>query len=70
MADWQSLLKIWQLENKLLKVEYLTTKKGKSSFSGRLIQFHPDTQTLIFYMDDSKSVIALYLNQIENIEPS
>ncbi|RIW38785.1 hypothetical protein D3H55_00020 [Bacillus salacetis] len=67
MTEWENLLRNWQLENKLLRVEYLTAKKGKSSFSGRLLQFYPDTRTLIFYMDDTKSVISLYLNQIENI---
>ena len=70
MRDWQSLFQKWQQENKLLHVEYLMIKKGKFSFSGRLIQFHPDTQTVIFYNDDTKSVVSLHLNQIENLSHS
>ncbi|WP_421380836.1 hypothetical protein ACOJQI_18725 [Bacillus salacetis] len=68
MGDWQDLFQKWQKENKLLNVEYLRIKKGRFSFSGRLIQFHLDTQTLIFYVDDTKSVVSLHLNQIENID--
>jgi hypothetical protein len=67
MEDWQKLFQKWQQENKLLNVEYLIIKKGKFSFTGRLLQFQPDTDTLIFYVDDTKSVISLQLNQIENI---
>ncbi|EDL62631.1 hypothetical protein BSG1_14555 [Bacillus sp. SG-1] len=47
MRDWQSLFQKWQQENKLLHVEYLMIKKGKFSFSSRLIQFNPDTQTVM-----------------------
>ncbi|WP_456273559.1 hypothetical protein [Bacillus sp. AK031] len=67
MEDWQYQFQRWKSENKLLTVEYLIEKKGKFSLSGRLLQYNADTQTLIFYVDDLKSVQTLSLNQIENI---
>jgi hypothetical protein len=67
MEDWQYLFQRWKSENKLLTVEYLVEKRGRFSLSGRLLQYNADTQTLIFYVDDIKSVLTLSLNQIENI---
>ncbi|MGM0847402.1 MAG: hypothetical protein ACQEUT_20985 [Bacillota bacterium] len=69
MEEWQNLFKLWQQENKLLNVEYLIIKKGRFTLTGRLIQYQAENQTLIFYADDTKSVISLHLNQIENISP-
>jgi hypothetical protein len=46
MEDWKKLFQDWKQENKLLNVEYLIIKRGKFSFSGRLIQFQSDSLTL------------------------
>lgn len=67
MEEWQNLFEKWQQENKLLKVEYLIERKGKFSLAGRLLQYSPANQTVIFYDDDTKTVLSLHLNQIENI---
>jgi hypothetical protein len=67
MEDWHFLFERWKNENKLLNVEYLIVKKGRSSFLGRLLQFNTDTKTLVFFVEDQKSVQTLSLNQIEDI---
>ncbi|MGD7024919.1 hypothetical protein ACQCVK_20335 [Rossellomorea vietnamensis] len=67
MEEWQNLFEKWQQENKLLNVEYLIERKGKFSLTGRLLQYSPANQIVIFYDDDTKTVLSLHLNQIENI---
>jgi hypothetical protein len=67
MEEWQNLFEKWQQENKLLNVEYLIERKGKFSLAGRLLQYSPANQIVIFYDDDTKTVLSLHLNQIENI---
>ncbi|MGD6969384.1 hypothetical protein ACQCVP_23655 [Rossellomorea vietnamensis] len=67
MEERQNLFEKWQQENKLLNIEYLIERKGKFSFAGRLLQYSPANQSVIFYDDDTKTVLSLHLNQIENI---
>ncbi|TYR73867.1 hypothetical protein FZC79_17265 [Rossellomorea vietnamensis] len=67
MEEWQNLFEKWQQENKLLNVEYLIERKGKFSLTGRLLQYSPANRIVIFYDDDTKTVLSLHLNQIENI---
>ncbi|WP_335870393.1 hypothetical protein [Bacillus sp. 2205SS5-2] len=69
MEQWYDQLKKWQNTNQLLFVEYVVIRMGTSSFSGRLLDFPPSSNTFLFYNDDTKSVLSLAVSQIDKIEP-
>jgi hypothetical protein len=67
MNEWLGKMSGWIKENQLLSVNYLKTKQGPCSFSGRLLKVNGDY--MLFYVDDTKQVINLHMNQIDHIEP-
>ncbi len=67
MNQWLERMDQWKRSNQLLYVQYTLIKKGPQKFFGRLIQINDDQ--LLFYIDDTKSVMNLNINQIDQIEP-
>ncbi|WP_226671572.1 hypothetical protein [Metabacillus litoralis] len=59
----------WQQDNILLRVTYSKARVGTITFSGRVIQISPDQKQLLFYNDDTKSVLNLELNAIDDVLP-
>lgn len=59
----------WQQDNILLRVTYSKARVGTITFSGRVIQISPDHKQLLFYNDDTKSVLNIELNAIDDVLP-
>jgi hypothetical protein len=69
MEKFFSKVEKWQDKHTLLRVAYTKTKKGRTSFSGRVIHLSPDKTQLLFYNVDTKSVCSLELNEIDDLVP-
>ncbi|PMC33815.1 hypothetical protein CJ195_26605 [Bacillus sp. UMB0899] len=58
---------IWRQSNTLLRVIFTKRKVGRKDFSGRIVHLSEDRSQLIFYNVDTKSVISLEVNEIDDI---
>lgn len=70
MTTMYEHLRQWMKENRLLNLQIVKVKEGKQEIWGRLIQFTEDKGDLLIYNDDSKTLINVNINEIEEINPA
>lgn len=67
MEMFYEQLKGWVQENQLLRIEVVLKKIGRRQILGRIVQYNEES--VLIYMDDTKTVENYLLNEIDNIVP-
>jgi hypothetical protein len=58
----------WIADKQILNVKYIWQKVGRVMFRGRLHQYSEDDKMYLFYVYDSRSVLKINRNQVDNME--
>ncbi len=67
--DFNEKIKLWIIENKLVQIIAVFEKKDRKLFVGRLLKFDLKENMLLIYIDDTKKVEKIRMNEIDDISP-
>lgn len=70
MSELKELFSGWIATKQLLRIEVVKRKTERTSFAGRLLQYHEESDLLLIYHVDEKQIYNFKLNEIDSIQPA